>query len=99
MLPIIGSIIAGAIAADQLLPSILQLVFFVMKFVLAVMIIAQLVTRIMLIDLYIIFSAPCIACTALPGRSGQPVTRMWLQGFLASQNHHNLETASPRRNP
>jgi hypothetical protein len=62
---------------------ILEMCLFFVKLVMGLILVAQLVTRIILIDLYIIFSAPCIACSALPGRSGQPVTRMWLQGFLS----------------
>ena len=43
----------------------------------------QLVLRIFFINLYTIISAPCIACWALPGQSGQPVTRFWFHGFIS----------------
>jgi hypothetical protein len=69
--------------ASYVLQVIVEIILFLVQLVLVLMLFAQLITRIILIDLYIIFSAPCIACWALPGRSGQPVTRMWLQGFLA----------------
>jgi hypothetical protein len=69
--------------ASYVLQVIIEVILFLVQLVLMLMLFAQLITRIILIDLYIVFSAPCIACWALPGRSGQPVTRMWLQGFLA----------------
>ena len=67
----------------ELIQLIIEVILFLFQLTLALMLFAQLITRIILIDLYIVFSAPCIACWALPGRSGQPVTRMWLQGFLS----------------
>jgi hypothetical protein len=68
--------------ASYVLRFIIQVCFFLVKLIMTLMFISQMVIRIIMIDLYIIFSAPCIACSALPGRAGQPVTRMWLQGFL-----------------
>lgn len=67
----------------ELIQLIIEVILFLFQLTLALMLFAQLITRIILIDLYIVFSAPCIACWALPGRSGQPVTRTWLQGFLS----------------
>ncbi len=69
--------------ASYVLQVIIEVILFLVQLILMLMLFAQLITRIALIDLYIVFSAPCIACWALPGRSGQPVTRMWLQGFLS----------------
>jgi hypothetical protein len=77
----VAGIVAGSATALLIIVIMLIILFFT-KLVLALMIIGQLLIRVMLLNLYIIFAAPCIACSALPGRSGQPVTRMWLQGFL-----------------
>jgi hypothetical protein len=67
---------------------ILQLVALTMS----LMIFAQLIIRIMLIDLFTVISAPCIACWALPGRSGQGVTNFWIQGTAGAIFSQVLQT-------
>ncbi|BCL80638.1 hypothetical protein ccbrp13_31030 [Ktedonobacteria bacterium brp13] len=48
------------------------------------MLLTQLIIRMFFIDFYIILSPIGIAASALPGRSGQSLTRLWLSGFLSS---------------
>jgi Flp pilus assembly pilin Flp len=67
---------------------ILELVALTMS----LMLFAQLLVRIMLIDLFTVISAPCLACWGLPGRSGQPVTNFWLQGALGAILAQVLQT-------
>ncbi|WP_220199439.1 hypothetical protein [Ktedonospora formicarum] len=52
--------------------------------VLALMFLAQMIIRLFFIDLYIVMAPIGIACWALPGKAGQPVARLWLQGFLST---------------
>ncbi|GHO50420.1 hypothetical protein KSX_85830 [Ktedonospora formicarum] len=52
--------------------------------VLSLMLLAQMIVRLFFINLYIVTAPIGIACWALPGRVGQPVTRLWLQGFLST---------------
>jgi hypothetical protein len=73
---------------EQLPRMILQLVALVMS----AMLFAQLIVRIMLIDLFTVISAPCIACWALPGRAGQPATNFWLQGTIGAIMTQFLQT-------
>ncbi|GCE49942.1 hypothetical protein EI42_01680 [Thermosporothrix hazakensis] len=52
--------------------------------VLALMLLIQMVIRLFFINLYIVFAPLAIACWALPGRSGQGVTSLWLKGFIST---------------
>ncbi|HLZ63274.1 MAG TPA: hypothetical protein VKR06_40595 [Ktedonosporobacter sp.] len=67
---------------QALLTWFIEILFLLAKFSLALIIYGQMIIRLIMIALYVIFSAPCIACSALPGRSGQPITQMWLKGFI-----------------
>jgi hypothetical protein len=51
--------------------------------IMGLMLLAQIIIRIFFINLYIVFAPLGIACWALPGRVGQPVTRSWLSGFVS----------------
>lgn len=55
-----------------------------MRKILALMLLAQMIVRIFFINLYIVTAPLGIASWALPGKVGQPVTRLWLQGFLST---------------
>jgi|SRR5579859_888638 len=68
---------------DSIWVPLVKLIIYIIRLALGLTLFAQLIVRVFLIDVYIVLSAPCIACWALPGRSGQPVTRMWLQGFIS----------------
>jgi len=81
-----GNIITSLL--EQLPRMILQLVALTMS----MMIFAQLIIRLLLIDLFTVISAPCIACWALPGRSGQPVTNFWMQGAAGAILSQTLQT-------
>ncbi|GHO42793.1 hypothetical protein [Ktedonospora formicarum] len=50
----------------------------------ALMLLGQMIIRLFFINLYIITAPLGIACWALPGRVGQPVARLWLQGFITT---------------
>ncbi len=52
--------------------------------ILGLMMLAQVLIRLFFINLYIVFAPIGIACWALPGKTGQPLTRMWLQGFIST---------------
>jgi hypothetical protein len=63
--------------------SILNLLQTIFKFsMLALM--AQMVLRFFLLDLYIVLGPLGLACWALPGHTGQPLTRAWLRGFFST---------------
>jgi len=51
---------------------------------LALMLMGQMVVRLLLLNFYIILAPLGIGAWALPGRTGQSLTRMWLQGFFAT---------------
>lgn len=52
--------------------------------ILALMFLAQMIIRLFFINLYIITAPLGIVCWALPGKVGQPVARLWLQGFIST---------------
>jgi hypothetical protein len=52
--------------------------------ILVLMLMGQMVIRLFFIDLYIILAPLGIACWALPGRAGQSLTRLWIQGFFST---------------
>ncbi len=52
--------------------------------VLGLMLLAQVIIRLFFINLYLVLGPVGIACWALPGKAGQPLTRMWLQGFIST---------------
>jgi len=52
--------------------------------ILGLMMMAQIMIRLFFVNLYIIFAPIGIACWALPGKAGQPLTRMWLHGFIST---------------
>ncbi|GHO78878.1 hypothetical protein KSD_66490 [Ktedonobacter sp. SOSP1-85] len=51
---------------------------------LALMLLGMMIVRLFFINLYIVTAPLGIACWALPGKIGQSVTRLWLQGFLST---------------
>ncbi len=51
--------------------------------IMSLMLLAQVLIRLFFIDLYIVLAPLGIACWALPGKVGQPLTRLWWQGFLS----------------
>ncbi|GHO42791.1 hypothetical protein [Ktedonospora formicarum] len=55
-----------------------------MRKIMALMLLVQMIVRIFFINLYIVTAPLGIGCSALPGKVGQPVTRLWLQGFLST---------------
>ncbi len=52
--------------------------------IMALMLLAQVIIRLFFIDLYIVLAPLGIACWALPGRVGQPLTRLWVRGFVST---------------
>ncbi|HZR38513.1 MAG TPA: hypothetical protein VFB12_00240, partial [Ktedonobacteraceae bacterium] len=52
--------------------------------VLGLMLLAQVIIRMFFINLYIILAPLGIACWALPGKAGQPLTRLWFSGFIST---------------
>ncbi|WP_201373639.1 hypothetical protein [Ktedonobacter robiniae] len=50
----------------------------------ALMLLGMMIVRLFFINLYIVTAPLGIACWALPGKIGQSVTRLWLQGFLST---------------
>jgi hypothetical protein len=52
--------------------------------VLSLVLIGQMVIRIFLLDFFIILAPFGLGCWALPGRAGQSLTRLWLQGFFST---------------
>ena len=52
--------------------------------VMTLMLIGQMVIRIIVLDFYIVLAPIGIGCWALPGRSGQSLTHMWLRGFFST---------------
>jgi hypothetical protein len=82
-----GSIVTSLL---MVLPRmILELVALTMS----LMLFAQLIIRLFLIDLFTVISAPCLACWGLPGRSGQPITSFWLKGTMGAVLSQVLQTA------
>jgi hypothetical protein len=61
---------------DKLLQFSLQLM--------GIMLLIQLIIRILLLNIYIVFAPIGIAAWALPGRTGQGLTRLWFKGFLST---------------
>jgi len=51
--------------------------------VLGLMLLAQVIIRMFFINLYIILAPLGIACWALPGKAGQPLTQQWFSGFIS----------------
>jgi hypothetical protein len=66
----------------QNLTSLTNILGLIIK-ILGLMLLAQIIIRIFLINLYIILAPVGIACWALPGRVGQPLTRSWAGGFVS----------------
>ena len=66
----------------QNLTSLTDILGLIIK-ILGLMLLAQIIIRIFLINLYIILAPVGIACWALPGRVGQPLTRAWASGFIS----------------
>jgi hypothetical protein len=52
--------------------------------VLALMLLAQLILRFFFLNFYIVLSPLGLAAWAMPGKIGQPLTRLWLSGFLST---------------
>ncbi len=52
--------------------------------IMGLMLLAQVIIRLFFIDLYIVLAPLGIACWALPGRVGQPLTRLWVRGFVST---------------
>ena len=50
----------------------------------SLMLISQVIVRFFYLDLYIVLAPIGLACWALPGRAGQPLTRSWFKGFLST---------------
>jgi hypothetical protein len=67
----------------QNITSLFDMLSVVVK-IMSLMLLAQVLIRLFFIDLYIVLAPIGIACWALPGKVGQPVTRMWFQGFLST---------------
>jgi hypothetical protein len=88
IIPGVGQFNIIASLMEQLPRMILQLVALTMS----IMLFAQLIIRLLLIDLFTVISAPCLACWGLPGRSGQPVTSFWLQGAIGAILSQVLQT-------
>lgn len=98
----IGSIMGGASGAAKmgfgvafaiaLLTQLPRIMLQIVALVMTTMLFAQMIVRILLIDFYIVISAPCIACSCLPGRSGQPVTNFWLKGIITTILAQSLQT-------
>lgn len=65
------------------LSSVVNLTGLIIK-ILAMMLLAQIIIRLFLINLYIVTAPLGIASWALPGKAGQPLTRLWLHGFLST---------------
>jgi hypothetical protein len=82
----IGGLLAGLFG---ILP---YLILELMALTMSAILFGQLIVRILLIDLFTVISAPCIACWALPGRSGQGATSFWLQGMFGSVMSQFLQT-------
>lgn len=51
---------------------------------LALMLLGMMIVRLFFINLYIVTAPLGIACWALPGKIGQSITRLWLQGFFST---------------
>jgi hypothetical protein len=52
--------------------------------IMSLMLLAQVIIRLFFIDLYIVLAPLGISCWALPGRAGQPLTRLWVRGFVST---------------
>jgi hypothetical protein len=52
--------------------------------IIALMLVGQMIIRLFLLNFYIILAPLGIGAWAMPGRSGQALTRLWLQGFFAT---------------
>ena len=62
--------------------------------VLALMLLVQLIVRFFFLDLYIVLSPLGLAAWALPGKAGQPLTRLWLSGFISTLMVQILQAAA-----
>ncbi|GHO42790.1 hypothetical protein [Ktedonospora formicarum] len=52
--------------------------------IMALMLMAQMIIRLFFINLYIITAPLGIGCWALPGKTGQSITGLWLKGFIST---------------
>ncbi len=90
----IGGAVNGAISGllSGLFGILPYLILELLALTMSAMLFGQLIVRILLIDLFTVISAPCIACWALPGRSGQGATSFWLQGMFGTVMSQFLQT-------
>lgn len=75
-----GASFTGFMFAFQSMTDLLQFVTGIM----ALMLLAQMAVRILLIDFYIATGALGMGAWALPGNGGKQLTRLWLQGFFTT---------------
>jgi hypothetical protein len=77
----------------DLLNSLQNITVLIVK-ILSLMLLAQVIIRIFFINLYAILSPMGIAAWALPGGAGQPLTKLWFQGFLSTIMVQFLQVAA-----
>ncbi len=85
-----GASVTGFMFMFQSLSNLLQFI----TSILALMLMGQMVLRLFFIDLFIVTAPLGIGCWALPGRSGQSLTRLWLQGFFSTLFVQFLQVAA-----
>jgi hypothetical protein len=77
----------------DLLNSLTNITVLIVK-ILSLMLLAQVIIRIFFINLYAILSPIGIAAWALPGGAGQPLTKLWFQGFISTVMVQFLQVAA-----
>jgi hypothetical protein len=91
VISVVGDL-TGTSLITNLLRNLPRMILQLVALTMSLMIFAQLIIRIMLIDMFTIISAPCIACWGLPGRSGQGITNFWIQGTAGAIFSQVLQT-------